>query len=250
VADLMREEFVDVTSSHGVIPSFLAMPSGDGPWPAVIMYMDAPGIREELRNMARRIAKQGYVCILPDLYHRYGQLRFDVNRRTEAMGNVIKAAYLSLNDANINDDTAGILGYLDARVEVKAGPVGTIGFCMSGRFVLTTALAYSGRIAAAASLYGTRLVVDEPDSPHTTLHHIPTEFYFGFGELDPYTPPDYIATFRDAMDAASMTYEMETFTGVDHGYSFVERAAYNQSAAEQSWSKVFALFDKRVRSAT
>jgi carboxymethylenebutenolidase len=79
----MNERFVDVTTKHGKIPSFFVAPEGPGQWPAIILYMDAPGIREELRNMARRIAKQGYACILPDLYHRYGQLRFDLPRRSE-----------------------------------------------------------------------------------------------------------------------------------------------------------------------
>ncbi|NKC11789.1 MAG: hypothetical protein GKR94_06165 [Gammaproteobacteria bacterium] len=247
----MQERYVDVTSKHGVIPSFLVCPDphpgGTGQWPAIILYMDAPGIREELRNMARRIAKQGYVCILPDLYHRYGHLRFDTPRRNEAMGNVIKAAYLSLTDDNIYEDTAGLIGFLDAQYEVTPGPIGTIGFCMSGRFVTVAALEFPDRIAAAAALYGTRLVVDEPDSPHLRLSGIKPALYYGFGDVDVTTPPDYIATFKAALDSAGANYEMDVFTGVDHGYCFVERPAYNPACAEQSWSKVFALFDRTLR---
>tara|TARA_B100000676_G_scaffold308728_1_gene370344 strand:+ start:2063 stop:2794 length:732 start_codon:yes stop_codon:yes gene_type:complete len=243
----MHEQYLDITSAHGRIPSFVVSPDATSQWPAIILYMDAPGIREELRNMARRIAKQGYVCVLPDLYHRYGSLRFDLPRRDDAMGNVIKAAYLSLTDANIDQDTAGILGFLDAYPAANDGPVGTIGYCMSGRFVTTTARAFPHRIKAAAGLYGTRLVVDEPDSPHTCLDGIEAELYYGFGADDPYTPPDYIDTFRSALDDASLKNEMDVFAGVDHGYCFVERAAYNQHASETSWAKVFALFDRTLR---
>ena len=81
----MIEKDVIVTTKYGNMPSFAACPEGPGPFPGIIVYMDAPGIREELRNVARRIAKQGYFCLLPDMYYRLGTLRFDIPRRTDAM---------------------------------------------------------------------------------------------------------------------------------------------------------------------
>ena len=70
-------------------------PEGPGRHAPVILLMDAPGIREELRHMARRIAARGYFCLLPDLYYRLGQLRFDIARRNEAMSVVIRARHFS-----------------------------------------------------------------------------------------------------------------------------------------------------------
>src|SRR5438105_12187168 len=72
----MIEQDVFVQTKYGRQASFAACPDGSGPFPGIILYMDAPGIREELRNMARRIAKHGYFCLLPDLYYRLGTLRF------------------------------------------------------------------------------------------------------------------------------------------------------------------------------
>ena len=69
-----------------------------GPFPPIIFYMDAPGIREELRNMARRIARHGYFCILPDMYYRLGTVRFDIPRRDDGMSGVIRASMNSLNN--------------------------------------------------------------------------------------------------------------------------------------------------------
>jgi len=242
----MNERFVDVTSKHGAIPSFMVSPPADGPFPGIILYMDAPGIREELRNIARRIAKHGYVCILPDLYHRYGTLRFDLPRRYDAMSSIIRAAYLGLTDADIDEDTAGLIGFLDAQPDVRPGKLGSIGFCMSGRFVTTAARRFPDRFACAASLYGTRLVTDEDDSPHTRLAGITAEMYYGFGDVDQTTPPDYIRTFRAALDAAGVNYTMDVFQGVDHGYAFVERPVYDPMAAETSWEKVFDLFQRNL----
>lgn len=243
----MHERFVDVTSKHGVIPSFFVAPEGEGQHPAIVLYMDAPGIREELRNIARRIAKQGYVCVLPDLYHRYGCLRFDLSRRHDAMSQVIRAAYLNLSDENINEDTAGVIGFLEAQPEVRPGKIGSIGFCMSGRFATTTARQFPERFACAASLYGTRLVTDEEHSPHLQLAGIKAEMYYGFGDLDQTTPPAYIETFTAALQQGGLNYTMDIFKGVDHGYSFVERAMYDAHAAEASWNKVFDLFERNLR---
>ena len=81
----MIERDVIVTTKHGRMPTFLAAPDGSEQYPGIIFYMDAPGIREELRNMARRIARHGYFCILPDMYYRLGTVLFDLPRRTDAM---------------------------------------------------------------------------------------------------------------------------------------------------------------------
>jgi carboxymethylenebutenolidase len=243
----MIERDVSITTKHGSIPSFLVAPSGDGPWPAIVLYMDAPGIREELRNIARRIAKQGYVCVLPDLYHRYGHLRFDIPRRSEGMSAVIKAAYLSLTDANIDEDTAGIIGFLEAQQEVRIGKIGAIGYCMSGRFVSTAARSFPEHFACAASLYGTRLVTDEPNSPHLDLSGIKAEMYYGFGTIDQTTPPDYIKVFTECLDKAGVNYSMDIFEDVDHGYAFVERPVYNAAAAERSYGEIFAMFQRNLR---
>lgn len=243
----MHENMVNVTSAHGVIPAFYIVPDLNEKWPAIILYMDAPGIREELHNMARRIAGQGYACLVPDLYHRYGTLRFDLPRRNDAMASVLLAAYHGLTDADINQDTAGLLGFLDSRAEIASGKIGSIGYCMSGRFVTTTAKYFADRFACAASLYGTRLVTEDNDSPHLHLQGITAELYYAFGELDTYTPPDYISTFRTSLQAANLNFDMDVFNGADHGFCFVERAPYHPTASEASWKKVFELFARNLK---
>src|SRR5471032_95527 len=115
----MIEREVDISTKHGLMPTFIAHPEGIGTWPGIILYMDAQGIREELHNHARRIARDGFFCLLPDLYYRNGSLRFDVKRRTPEMSSVIAAARRSLRDNAVNDDTAAILAYLDSQDRAK-----------------------------------------------------------------------------------------------------------------------------------
>jgi carboxymethylenebutenolidase len=150
----MYENEVIVTARYGQCPSFVACPDGPGPYPGIIFYMDAPGIRDELRNMTRRIAREGYFAILPDMYYRLGCLRFDFHRRNDDMAAVYLAAMRSLTNAMVMEDTAGILGWLDAQEKCRPGPVGCVGYCMSGQHITNAAAIFPHRIKAAASLYG------------------------------------------------------------------------------------------------
>jgi carboxymethylenebutenolidase len=244
----MFEDEVEVTTKHGRMPSFVASADREAPVPSVILFMDAPGIREELRNHARRIAREGYFCILPDQYYRLGTLRFDLNRRDSAMSSVITPARLSLTDAMIRDDTGGLLSYLDAQDRVRPGPVGMVGHCAGGRHVLTAARAFPMRIAAVGSLYPVDIVEERDESPHRNLAGISAELYVGFGAHDAASPPEKIAAFRGELERARLTHEVEVFDDAGHGFQFAERYddSYSAPAAEASWSKLFALWRRRL----
>ena len=107
----MIEGEVIVTTKHGRMPTFMAAPDGDEQRPGIIFYMDAPGIRDELRNMARRIAKHGYVCLLPDMYYRLGTVRLDMPRRDDGMSGVIRAAMKPISNAGkgLTNPEAGVM---------------------------------------------------------------------------------------------------------------------------------------------
>lgn len=243
----MIEKDVIVTTKHGSMPAFAACSDGPGRFAPVIIYMDAPGMREELRNFARRIAKQGYFCLLPDMYYRNGTLRFDIPRRNDAMSTVIRAAMNTLTNGFVADDTGGMLQYFDAQEKVKPGPVGCVGYCMSGRYVMTVAGRYPHRIAAAASLYGIGLVTDKEDSPHLLANRIKAEMYLGFAEVDPDVPAPVIPALKAALDAAQVRYTCETQIGTHHGYCFAERKDYDAVAAEDTWIKLFALWERNLK---
>jgi carboxymethylenebutenolidase len=235
-----------VQTKYGRQPSFAVCPEGPGAFPAIILYMDAPGIREELRNMARRIAKHGYFCLLPDLYYRLGTIRFDIPRRSDAMSVLIRGAKESLLNAAIVEDTAGMIAFLDGQDKVSPGPLGCVGHCMSGSFVVSVA-AHLPRIKAAASLYGVGIVTDKPDSPHLLLDRIESELYFGFAEVDPSVPADVVSALQAALEKARTKHRLEVFPGTHHGFCFAARADYNAIAAEAAWTRVFDLWDRNLK---
>ncbi len=243
----MIEKEVAITTKHGLMPTFAACPEGPGPYPGIIFYMDAPGIREELRNMARRIAKQGYFCLLPDMYYRLGTLRFDVPRRDDPMAAVFLAAMRSLTNAFVVDDTGALLAYLDAQEKAKPGPVGCVGHCMSGQYITTVSAHFPHRMAAAASLYGVGIVTDKPDSPHLLLDKIKGELYYAFAETDHAVPPHIPGELKAALDKTDVRHELKVFPGTQHGFCFPERPVYDTLAAEETWGKIFAMWDRNLK---
>jgi carboxymethylenebutenolidase len=240
------EKEVVITTKHGRMLSFSACPDKPGAFPGIVLYLDAPGYREELFNMARRIAKHGYFCVLPDLYYRLGTIRFDTPRRNDAMSAVMRAAWTNVTNADVTDDTAGILAFLDAQDKVKPGPMGCVGYCMSGQFVTTVAARFGHRFAASASLYGVRIVTEAEDSPHLLAGNIKGEMYYAFAETDPSVPANVTPDLKAALDKAGVKYELEVLSGTRHGFCFPEREVYSAAASEHVWGKLFELWQRNL----
>jgi carboxymethylenebutenolidase len=243
----MIERDVSVHTKYGIMPAFAACPDTGGPFPPVIFYMDAPGTREELRNMCRRIAARGYFCLLPDLYYRLGLLRFDIPRRNDAMSVVIRGAMNSLTNTFVADDTGGMITFLDAQDKVKPGPIGCVGHCMSGSFVVTVAARYASRVASAAALYGIGIVTDQPDSPHLLLDRVKGELYFAFAEVDPGVPAKAITDLKAALEQKKIRHTLKVVAGTHHGYQFSARPDFEPTAAEATWDELFALWERTLR---
>ena len=232
----MNERRVDLEPADGVMPTFTCWPGGDGPFPAIVFYMDAPAIREELYEMARRHAAEGYYVILPDLFYRFGRLRFPV--RNQWSRTVWQAVMKELSNAMVMDDTRVLLDYMAGLDQVREGPMACIGYCMSGRIVTTAAATFADVFAASASLYGVGIVTAKEDSPHRLVKDITGEIYFGFAETDG-TVPDYvIPTLQAELDKHGTNYVLEIHPGTEHGFCFPERDVYDEAAAE----KVYAHF--------
>lgn len=242
----MIEEDVEISTLGGMMPTFTVRPEGDGPFAPIIFYMDAPGIREELRNMARRIAREGYFCVLPDLYYRLGTLRLSMKRRNDAVLGVMHAARLSLKNNEVVQDTSGILNFLDANSAVKPGPVGIVGHCMSGSYVVSVAATFPSRIAAASAFYGTYIVTDKEDSPHLIADKISAEVYLSYAETDEYIGEKEPDTIKAVFEKYGVRHDVEVVPGTHHGYCFAERPAYHPEAAEAAWQKLFALFERNL----
>jgi len=241
-----------IETPDGTMESFSVHPEGGGAHPAIILYMDAPGIREELRNFCRRIAAEGYYVLLPDMYYRPGTPEFEYAQLMDpatgaATMKKMFAAMRTLTNELVMRDTRAMLDFLATQSAVKDGAKGCIGYCMSGQFVVSAAGTFPDDFAAAASLYGVSIVTDRPDSPHLLANRIRAELYLGFAEIDEYVPDNVVPELVAALDANSVTHHTEVFPDTHHGFCFPERGtAYAEAAAERVWKDVFALFARRL----
>ena len=248
----MREFQTDIQTADGTMDVFVCHPDEGGPGPAVISYMDAPGIREELRDMARRIATVGYCVLLPNMYYRNGtegNYGFDLSRTAtiDEERQKMFAVMRALTNARVVADTGPMLEFIDGCDGAASGPVGCVGYCMSGQFVVAVAAAFPERLAAAASYYGVGIVTDEEDSPHLQADRIKAELYLAFAAEDVWVPQKVFDTLPGVLTAAGVEHRIEVYPDTEHGFAFPLRPVYNKAAAERHWQRLLALFDRRLR---
>lgn len=248
----MIEETLDITTVDGQMETFVCRPERGGPFPAVFFLMDAPGIREELRDMSRRLATVGYYVLLPNLYYRAGRDTIfgpDVLEEGSAERDRMRAVRTKMTIPPVMRDIASMLAYIDRQEEVKQGPVGCHGYCMSGPYALAATARYPERITAAASFYGTWLVSDAEESPHRSLGQVQGELYIGCAEHDNLAPLPMVEELRGLFKLSGVAGELELYPGVHHGFAFPQRWCYDQPAAERHWERLLALYARRLASA-
>ena len=242
----MIERYADIPTPDGTMRTFLCHPERDGPHPAVLFLMDAPGIRGELRDMVRRLASVGYYVMLPNLYYRAGVEEIFKGPNpfsTDEMFALMNATTI----ANVMVDVDTLLSFADIDPAAANGPVGVVGYCMSGQHAINAAARHLDRIAAAASFYGTRLLTEKPDSPHRVAGKAKAELYLGCAEHDEYAPLATVAEFREALAKSGANAEVEIYEGAGHGFAFPKRSTFNKAAAERHWERMLALFRRRLQ---
>ena len=185
----MIENFISIKTRDGLIDTFEVKPDEGGPFPGIIIYMDAPAIREELRDMARRLASMGYYVLLPNLFYRVGKegsypFTFAKIREDKShFSAMIKTMDDTTNELVVSD-TKYILDFLDNNNELKHNGYGAVGYCMSGQYIVSITSTYAKKFAAAASFYGVKILTDKEDSPHLQADKIKADLYLAFAEKD------------------------------------------------------------------
>jgi carboxymethylenebutenolidase len=226
--------------------TFVVFPEEGGPLPVVLFYMDAPGKREELHDMARRIAAVGYVVVLPNLYYRVSR-DFWLKERTEPAMAHMFSLMATLDAATTACDTRAMLAYVDAEPQADGSRVGAVGYCMSGPFVMWAAAQFPERLRCIASIHGANMATDAVDSPHRMAPRIRCEAYFACAEIDKWAPPADIEALQAALVSAGAPHRIEWYPGAEHGFVFPLRAGvYDRASAERHWERLFALFGRTL----
>jgi len=242
----MIEHHLDIQTTEGAMNTFITHPEEGGPHPVVFFYMDAPGKREELHDMARRIATVGYYVVLPNLYYR--KTREFVMARDEEGFKRMFAMMEHLTTDLVMRDTQSMIDFVDGRKEARASALGVVGYCMSGPFVFAAASSFPERVKCAASFYGVRLATDHGDSPHHNTHKVKGELYFGCAETDKYAPKEMIDRLEAHLKSIpGLRSRVEWYRGAEHGFAFPQRQGiFHKPSAERHWERLFALFRRNI----
>ncbi|HIG43979.1 MAG: dienelactone hydrolase family protein [bacterium] len=242
----MLEHEVDIKTRDGMINTFITHPEEGGPYPIILFLMDAPGKREELHDMARRIATTGYVVMLPNLYYRTAR-EFVIDGST-ASREAMFGHMNSLSNSMVVEDCEALLDYGKTSPIASDGPVGTVGYCMSGPFAFAAAAQIPDRIKAAASFHGVRLCVDTPDSPHLDADKITGELYIGCAETDDWAPREMVDRLEAHLKSTNINSRVEWYPQTEHGFVFpLREGKYHKPSAERHWERLHGLFQRNLQ---
>ena len=238
---------VTVRTNDGDCPVIVAIPNGDGPWPAVIIYMDAGGIRPAMSQMAQQLADAGFFVLLPDLFYRYGPYGPFVPKEVFAgdFRAVLGPLMATTGNDNAVQDTEAVLAYVDTRDDVADRRLGAVGFCMGGGMALSVAGAFPDRFSAVASFHGGNLATDDPTSPHRVAADILAETYIAAAQNDGSYPPAMAEQLETALTEGGVRFNAETYTAA-HGWMMPDFPVYDRECAERGWVEMIALFKRNL----
>jgi carboxymethylenebutenolidase len=245
----VNQHRVDLQTEDGTLDTYVFQPQAtsapgvSGPWPAIVMYMDAFGIRPQLGEMAQRLASHGYVVALPNLYHRTPYVPFDPKQvAVEGPERArFKGMVASINGPMVMRDTAAVLKHLDTLPAAKRSPIGALGYCMGGGYALAAAGTFPNRVGVAASFHGGALATDKPDSPHLLAPKMRARIYVGAAGIDPTFPDEQRQRLDAALAQAGLSYEIETYENAKHGFAVYGHLVYDKEASEKHWERLLGL---------
>jgi carboxymethylenebutenolidase len=248
---------VEIHTPGGTCDAAFAHPTGKGPWPAAILFPDIFGLRPASREMANRLAAEGYAVLVPNPFYRSTKApglvpgTFNFNSPTDLAQ--MKAYREPLTPQAVAQDASAYVAWLDARSEVsKKTKIGVFGYCMGGPMTMQAAAANPDRIGAGASFHGGGLVTDQPDSPHLLVPKIRAKYYFGVASNDDAKQPDAKTTLDASFKAAKLEAKIEVYEGALHGWCMKDmpladgKPLYNEASAERAWKELGSLFKRTL----
>ena len=221
---------VHLGSPDGGADAFAASPPGQGSAPGVVVVIEWWGLNSQIRDVARRLARQGYVAIVPDLYH--GKVTDDPEQAHVLLrGLEPKTALADLDSA---------VQWLRAQPRTAKGKIGVVGFCMGGSYSLELAL-QNPEIAAAVMFYGT------PETDPEKLAPLKAPLQGHFGADDEGITSERVAEFKAALEKAGKAADIYVYPGAGHAFMHEGRASYRPDAAKQAWARTLAFLQKYLK---
>jgi len=244
--DITTERVEIPANGGGTIGGYLARPADDAVRPAVIVFMEIFGINGHIRDVVERVAREGYVAIAPDYFHRT-----DPGAEQNYDDDGMAAGMILLGQLDADEmisDARDTVAWLRSRDDVRGDRIGCMGFCIGGHMaylaacetdIQAAASFYGGGIAAAKGMGGKASTIGRTEKMNARILCL-------FGEKDAAIPPDQVEAIKTKLGECDRRYEVVVYEGADHGFHCDQRPAYQKKAAEDAWERVMTLFKEEL----
>lgn len=233
----ISSSMVKVKAADGDMPALLARPTAPGKHPAVVVVMEAFGLNDHIKDVAKRIAAEGYVVLAPDMYYREPNNVVGYDQLPDAI-----RLMTSLRDDKIVADMAAAVTYLQSQDFVRGDRIGVTGFCMGGRISFLTACK-NADIKAAAPFYGGGIGGLLDQAPKITCPML-----LFFGDQDPFIPNEEVEKIKSTLATLKKSAEVVVYPGAPHGFFCNERDSHRADAAQNAWERLKTFFAKHLKS--
>lgn len=235
---MVQKQNVEISTADGQMPTHWILPEGEGPFPAVIVLMEAFGLVPHIEEVAQRLAAEGYATLAPDVYYRAlpdNKVGYDeLPRAIELMQQI--------NDSAFVEDMRSAVAFLEASGKCKPGALGITGFCMGGRLAFVSAAELADKISAAVPFYGGGIGnhLDQAEK-------ISCPLLMFFADQDGFIPLEEVEKIDKALKVRGKDYRIKRYADADHGFFCNRRASYHQASAENAWEELKAFFARHLR---
>lgn len=226
----MAQTAQPITFSSGTrkLDAYLARPEGGGPFPAIVVIHEAYGLNENIKDITRRFANEGYVALGVDL--------FAGRNRAVCMFSLMSGMlFNSLNHRGISDLKAS-LTFLSEQPGVDNTRLGAIGFCMGGGFAIAWACT-DNRLKAIAPFYASN-----PRPLEAVARLCPVVGSYPTGDFTTAQG----GKLESALESYNIPHDIKFYPGAKHSFFNDQGRSYNAAAAEDSWQRVLTFFKEQI----
>ena len=240
-ATTVQEQILEGETVDGPMAILHKRPDDGRSYPSVVMFHDGPGVRSATHEFAAKLARSGFEVYVPDLYHRHGRLIGYELAERQADPSLVDHLWTmlgSLTDAGVQQDLDEALTHINA---AEDEPIGCIGFCVGARATFRTMMRFPGRFPVGAMWHPSYLADEQPDSPHLSADGFAGHLFIGVGDSDEVQPIEANQPFFDHVQDLPHV-DLQIFVDTDHAYTWPGWPRYNQTAAEESFTRTVQLF--------